>query len=252
MSSDDTENRPALVLLHAFPLDSRMWDAVRSPLEAHFTVITPDQRGLGARPLGAAPVPSLDVVAADVVAQLESLGLERVVLGGISMGGYVAMSVLRQAPELVEKLVLVDTKAVADTSQQRAGRLAMAERVEAEGTAWVADAVLDGLLGASTHASRPAAVSAARALVDAQSAEGIAWAQRAMAARPDSTETLRGVGVPALVVVGEQDKLAPPGAAEEMVDALPEAELAVLPACGHLPPLERPAEFAGVLIDWLS
>ncbi|MFB9907892.1 alpha/beta fold hydrolase [Allokutzneria oryzae] len=252
MSVNDTEYRPALVLLHAFPLDSRMWDAVRAPLEAHFTVITPDQRGLGARPLGTAPVPSLDVVAADVLALLDSMGLERVVLGGISMGGYVAMSLLRQAPGLVEKLILVDTKAVADTAQQRAGRFAMAERVEAEGTGWVADAVLDGLIGASTHADRPDAVRAARALIDAQSAEGIAWAQRAMAARPDSTELLRGLAVPTLVVVGEQDSLTPPSAARDMVDALPDASLAVLPASGHLTPIERPREFAKIVLDWLT
>ncbi|SDM98645.1 alpha/beta fold hydrolase [Allokutzneria albata] len=252
MSTDDTEIRPAVVLLHAFPLDSRMWDAVRAPLEARFTVITPDQRGLGARPLGTAPVPSLDVVAADVLAQIEALGLERVVLGGISMGGYVAMALLRQAPELVEKLVLVDTKAVADNHQQRAGRLAMAERVEAEGTGWLADAVLDGLLGASTHAKRPDAVRATRSLIDAQSAEGVAWAQRAMAARPDSTDVLRDLDVPTLIVVGEQDKLTPPTAAQEMFDLLPDAELVLVPGCGHLPPIERPAEFAGVLLDWLT
>ncbi|MBP2476825.1 pimeloyl-ACP methyl ester carboxylesterase [Crossiella equi] len=250
MVTDDTEFGRTLVLLHAFPLDSRMWDPVRARLAEHARVLTPDQRGLGRSPLGA-EAPDLDVVARDVLALLDERGLDRVVLGGCSMGGYVAMALLRLAPERVAGLLLVDTKAVADTEQQRTGRLGMVDRIAAEGVDWLPDAVVEGLLGQYTHSERPEVVAAVRGLVAAQSGEGVSWAQRAMAARPDSTATLAAVRVPTLVVAGDQDALMPPALASAMAGLVPSARLVRLPRCGHLPPLEDPAAFSDVVVDFL-
>ncbi|AHI00915.1 alpha/beta fold hydrolase [Kutzneria albida] len=237
-----------LVLLHAYPVDSRMWDGVRGPLAERVRLITPDQRGLGRSPLGQAP-PDLDVVAEDLLRDLDRLGVQRFVLGGCSMGGYVAMAVLRRAAERVTGLVLADTKAVADTEQARAGRLAVAERAESEGTAgWLADSFLPNGVGTTTAEQRPEVVSALRELIESQPPSGVAWAQRAMAARPDSTELLAAVDVPVLAVVGAEDALMSP----EVVGGLvPGATFAVLPGCGHLPPLEDPAAFARTVLDWL-
>ena len=239
-----------LVLLHAFPVDSRMWQAVRPELSAVTRFITPDQRGLGRSPRGDAE-PSLDTAVADVLAMLDRFGLDRVVLGGCSMGGYLAMALLRVAPQRVSRLVLIDSRANADADQQRANRLAMAERVEAEGTRWLADTLLPGLLGATTHARRPELIPVVRQLISAQPPAGIAWALRAMAARPDSRDLLRSVDVPALVVVGEEDQLAPVDAAEEMADLLPRAELVTLPESGHLTALETPADLVTAIRRWL-
>ncbi|MCK2244879.1 MULTISPECIES: alpha/beta fold hydrolase [unclassified Crossiella] len=250
MPVNDTGLGVPLVLLHAFPLDSRMWDPVRDTLAAQARVITPDQRGLGRTPLGAEP-PSLEVVARDVLGLLDQLGLDRVVLGGCSMGGYVAMALLRLAPERVSGLVLVDTKAVADTPEQRANRLAMAARIEAEGVDWLPDTVIEGLLGQYTHSERPRVVAAVRRLIADQSAEGVAWAQRAMAARPDSTATLAAVTVPTLVLTGREDALIPPALASAMAGVVPSAVLTQLPRSGHLPSLETPAEFSAAVLEFL-
>ncbi|MCO1579939.1 alpha/beta hydrolase [Crossiella sp. SN42] len=250
MPVNDTGFGRPLVLLHAFPLDSRMWDPVRRTLAEHARVITPDQRGLGRTPLGAEP-PDLDVVARDVLALLDELGLDRVVLGGCSMGGYVAMALLRLAPERVSGLVLADTKAVADTPEQRANRLAMVARIEAEGVDWLPGTVVEGLLGQYTHAERPKVVAAVRELVAAQSAEGISWAQRAMAARPDSTATLAAVTVPTLVITGREDALIPPALAAAMAGLVPSSRLVQLPGSGHLPPLEVPEEFSAAVLEFL-
>ncbi|MCP2261030.1 Pimeloyl-ACP methyl ester carboxylesterase [Streptoalloteichus tenebrarius] len=246
---------PALVLLHAFPADAGMWDAVRAPLAERVRLVTPDQRGLGRTPLdenGQLPAPDLDVVAEDLLRLLDHLGIDRAILGGCSMGGYVAMAVLRKAPERVAGLVLASTKAVADTEEQRAARLAVAARAEADGTAgWLADSVLPTLVGETSHAERPDVVAAVRALVERQPATGVAWAQRAMAARPDSTETLRSARVPALVLAGEEDRLTPPEVARDLVGLMPRSELVVLPRCGHLAPVEAPEAFAAAVLDWL-
>ncbi|MGH3952220.1 MAG: alpha/beta fold hydrolase [Pseudonocardiaceae bacterium] len=244
---------PALVLLHAFPVDARMWNGVRAQLTTRTRLITPDQRGLGRTPLPETErEPNLADAARDVVALLDKLEMDRVLLGGCSMGGYVAMSVLREAPERVAGLVLIDTKASADTEEARANRLAMADRVQADGAGgWLADAMLPALLGATSHQQRPEVVATVRELIEAQQPSGVAWAQRAMAARPDAIEALRGVEVPALVVLGEEDDLTPRAEADKMVDALPNGTLSVLPGAGHLTALEDPEALGKTILDWL-
>ncbi|NIJ10914.1 pimeloyl-ACP methyl ester carboxylesterase [Saccharomonospora amisosensis] len=243
-----------LVLLHAYPLDARMWNPVREALAARTRVVTPDQRGLGRTPLPATDrEPSLDDAAVDVVAMLDKLGLDRVVLGGCSMGGYVTMAVLRRAPERVGGLVFIDTRAAADTEQARAERLAVADRAESEGIAgWLADDMLPKLLSEHARSARPELVATVRELIESQRPSGVAWALRAMAARPDSTEALRAADVPALVIVGEQDSLTPPELAGDLADALPRSRLVVIPGAGHLTPMEAPERVGEAVLDWLA
>jgi pimeloyl-ACP methyl ester carboxylesterase len=237
-----------LVLLHAFPLDHRMWDGVRTGIAEHVELVTPDQRGFGGTPLGSGE-PDLATVAADVITALAG---RRVLLGGCSMGSYVAMAVLRAAPELVAGLVLVSGRATADTDAARANRHTVAARIDDEGPGFVADAMLPALLGAETHERRPDVVAAVRDLVSEQDGAAIAWAQRAMAARPDSTELLRATDIPTLIVRGEQDNLIPAEEADALTVLMPKAEVVVLAGAGHLPPLEVPEEFTGTVARWLE
>jgi pimeloyl-ACP methyl ester carboxylesterase len=238
-----------LLLLHAFPVDARMWHPVREPLAARGRLITPDQRGLGRTPLPDTDrAPSLEDAARDVLALLDKLELDKVVLGGCSMGGYVTMAVLRLAPERVGGLVLIDTKATADTPEAAENRERVAARAEAEGVSgWLAESMLPNLLAPQTP---PDVAESVRELIDSQPPAGVAWAARAMAARPDSTDVLAAADVPALVVVGQEDGLTPPEAASAMADVLPKAELAVLPGAGHLTPLEAPAAVTEAILGW--
>jgi pimeloyl-ACP methyl ester carboxylesterase len=231
-----------VVLLHAFPLDSRMWDDVRPGIDG---LITPDQRGFGAAPLGDA-APDLEVAAADVISLLDG---QRVVLGGCSMGGYVAMAVVRAAPSLVAGLVLVDTRAAADAPSARENRLAAADRADTEGVDWIPDAMLPALLGSEAD---PAVVARTRALITDQDPAAVAWAQRAMAARPDSSDLLRSTSVPTLIVRGAEDQLIPREEAEALAGLLPSADVVELAGAGHLPPLETPVEFTSALRAWLA
>ncbi|CCH34547.1 alpha/beta hydrolase [Actinosynnema sp. NPDC047251] len=224
-----------LVLLHAFPLDGRMWDGVRAVLDP----ITPDLRGRGREP-------DLGTFADDVLRDLDRRGLERVVVGGCSMGGYVAMALLRRAPDRVAGLVLADTRCTADDDAARAGRLAMADRVLAQGVGWLPDGLAPGLVGPSPAAG---VVERVAELVLAQPAAEVAWAQRAMAARPDSRDVLAAVDVPALVLVGSEDALTPPAVARDLADVL-RAEYVELPGVGHLTPVEAPEAFAAAVLDW--
>jgi pimeloyl-ACP methyl ester carboxylesterase len=241
-----------LVLLHAFPLDARMWNPVRGPLSSRVRLITPDQRGLGRTGLPETDrEPSLEDAALDVLAMLDKLELDRVVLGGCSMGGYLSMAVLRKAPDRIGGLVLIDTKASADAPAAAANRRAVAERAEAQGVSgWLATSMLGNLLSVGTIYKRPDIAATVRDIVDSQPPSGVAWAQRAMAGRPDSLDLLRETEVPALVVVGAEDRLTTPDAAKEMADALPDSRLVVLPGAGHLSPLEKPRDVAAAILEW--
>jgi pimeloyl-ACP methyl ester carboxylesterase len=241
-----------LVLLHAFPLSSAMWLEQRNGLSSACRVITPDQRGFGGSPLGTDP-PSLDAAADDIAALLDRLDLERVVLGGLSMGGYVAMAFLRRYADRVAALLLADTKAGADPEPARANRERIAAAVEAdEGSTVLVDDVLPSLLGRTTAHSRPLVAGRVRGLVQAAPATAVAWAQRAMAARPDSFDVLAAFEGPALVVVGDEDVLSPTADAEAMAAALPHGRLVVVPEAGHLTAVETPEAFNAEVAGFIS
>ncbi|WP_394615976.1 alpha/beta fold hydrolase [Lentzea sp. JNUCC 0626] len=221
-----------LVLLHAFPLDARMWDVPGA--------LTPSLRGHGE--------PDLGTVADQVLGVLDERGLEQVLLGGCSMGGYVAMALLRRAPERVKGLVFVDTKHTADAPEAVANRHAMADRVERDGVGeWLVEAMLPNLLGPDASDTARASV---RTMILEQRAEDVAWWQRAMAKRPDSTDVLESLDVPSLVLVGEHDKITPPDVAAKLAVTLHHSTSERIEHAGHLPPVEQPDEFRARLERW--
>jgi pimeloyl-ACP methyl ester carboxylesterase len=231
-----------LVLLHAFPLCAAMWDDQRTGLSDDHRVITPDLRGFGGSRLGRDD-PDLDHMADDVAGVLDRFKLDKVVLGGLSMGGYVTMAFLRRHPDRVSGLVLADTKASADPEPARDNRRRIADAlVEEDSARTLIDEILPKLSGETTKASRPEVAGRIRALVEDAAPRSAAWAQRAMAQRPDSFDVLRAVGVPTLVVIGEEDVLATVADGEALAEAT-SGELVVLPAAGHLTALEVPGEF---------
>ena len=241
-----------VVLLHAFPLSSAMWLEQRNSLGEQARVITPDQRGFGGSPLGW-DEPSLDQVADDVAAMLDRLAVDCAVLGGLSMGGYAVMAFLRRHPDRVRALVLADTKAGADSAEAAANRQRIAGRLDDEGSSTVlVDEVLPSLLGATTVRDRPLVAGRVKGLVEAAPPAAAAWAQRAMAVRPDSLDTLRATDVPALVLWGEEDALASRADVDAMVEALPQARLEVLAGSGHLTAVEVPADFDAAVGAFLT
>jgi pimeloyl-ACP methyl ester carboxylesterase len=242
-----------LVLLHAFPLDARMYDAVRPLLPDDVDVHTPDFAGFGGRALLDAE-PSLDALADDVATWLDAQHfVGPLVVGGTSMGGYVTMALLRRHPRLADALLLMDTKASGDDDAARAGRLAMADRLDAEGTADVLfEAFYPRLTGVTTKTSRPEVAAEVRTWVQSAAPASAAWAQRAMAKRPASFDTLRDCELPGLVVVGEEDELSPPTDADAMVRDWAGGHVVTIAQAGHLAVVERPDVVAQVVSDFLA
>lgn len=248
--------RLPLVLLHGFPLDHRMWHDVTDLLAGDPTVLAPDLPGFGTSPAGPdvaeavgadRDVPSVEVMADGVAAALRAAGVGRAVVAGLSMGGYAAMALVERHPDLVAGLALVDTKSTADDDAGRAKRIHVAETVVAE---MRIDAVLGmrtSLLGATNRIARPDLADRLERWIRDQGPQAVAWAQRAMAARPDRTAVLAAYTRPSVVVVGEEDEVAPVAAAEHMVAALPDADLVVVPRAGHMTSNESPEPVAAAL-----
>jgi len=247
---------PPLVLLHAFPLSSQMWAAQRGGLSREADVITVDQRGFGesAAPDAVADVPpDLAVVAEDLAMLLDRLELPDVVLGGLSMGGYVAMAFLRRHADRVRGLILANTKASADTPEAAANRLRVAGAVEQAGdTEFLIPELAPKLLGESNRRRDPQLVHRVESMLRAAPPAAVAWAQRAMAARPDSFDVLRDVEVPVLVVAGDEDALMPRSEAQAMAAAVKDPELVFIPDAGHLTALEAPREFNAAVSEFLK
>jgi len=239
--------KPTLCLLHAFPLSSEMFAGQRAALADVADVVTPDLPGFG-RTVPHSPS-TIDGMAAAVVA---ALGNRRpVILGGVSMGGYVALAAARMFPDRFAGLVLIDTKAEPDDDAARAGRDRNIALVNDRGVPALVEAMLPKLLGDTTRRDRPAVVEQVRRLALAQSDEGVIAGLEALRDRRDARPSLAGIRVPTLLLFGAEDTLTPPSQGEALAAAL-DGELDILSGAGHLPNLEVPDAFNAALRAWLQ
>ncbi len=230
---------PAILFIHGYPLDRSIWQDQILALEG-YRRIAPDLRGMGqsdAPDLGY----GMSIYAADLSALLDVLGVDEVVLCGLSMGGYVALEFLRQRRARVRGLILMDTKAEADTPDIRRSRDAAAATARERGAAAIADTMVPKMLAAGTLAGRPDIAKRLRSLIAGMPVSGLVGALAAMRDREGSEALLKTLAdVPTLVVAGEGDTLTPPAQARALADAIPGAEVAIIPGAGHLPPVEQP------------
>jgi pimeloyl-ACP methyl ester carboxylesterase len=231
--------QPTVLLLHAFPLDARMWDGIRPALEsARFEVVAPNLPGDDLE-LG------FDVWARRALELVEG----DVVPVGSSLGGYLAFELWRQAPERIAAMALVGTRATPDSPEQREAR---DDSIRLLGEAGRQPFWEDLSARLFAEDADPAVVAAARVLALEQPITALVTAQETIRDRLDSRPTLPTIDVPVLVLVGEEDRLTPPSDSEAMVAALPNARFSRIPDAGHLTPLERPDAVAGLLVEFLE
>jgi pimeloyl-ACP methyl ester carboxylesterase len=253
LAYDDYGPGPVVVLIHGFPLDRTMWVSQQTTLGARYRVITPDLRGHGetAAPEGIYPI---DDMAGDVVELLDALKItEPIVLGGLSMGGYVALSVAVRHPKRLRGLMLLNTRAGADTPGAALAREDLARQVEAAGSAEPAVAtMLPKLFSEATRAHRADVIARVHDQMSRTPARAVAGALRGMASRPDRTGDLARISVPTLVLAGADDQLIPLDESRTMAGAIPQSQLVVVPDAGHLAPLENPEATNMALLRFLD
>ena len=246
-------DRPCVVLLHPFPFDGRMWQEVAPLLSSSgWHVVVPDLRGCGDSPLGQEH-PDMALLAADVWAMLDDLKVAHPVVLGISLGGYVAMAMLRSRSSGLTGLGLIDTKATSDHLETQLQRRAVAHhmRTEADVHAF-ADVMVPRLISGATSKVHPDIASAIHEWIRQAEPLTIAWLQEAMAERPDSVADLEHYVGPALLLRGSEDVVCSESNYEVMQSALSNSTYVEIAGCGHLPPMEDPQATGSAILTWLE
>jgi 3-oxoadipate enol-lactonase len=240
-----------VVLLHAFPLDSRMFEPQTEALAELCRLITPDYPGFGRSPRAPAQ-PDVRYYAEGVRGLLDRLGLERVVLGGVSMGGYVVFECLRLFPQRVSGLILANTRPEPDSEEMRENRKKMARRVAEEGVEVLIELQMERLLAPSTLKNNERVVEKVRTMILESNPNGVVAALGAMRERPDSTPLLGKIEVPTLVIGGEEDGISSPEVMGAMAEKIPDSRHVILTSAGHLSNLEAPEGFNAALKELLE
>jgi 3-oxoadipate enol-lactonase len=240
-----------IVFIHGFPMWRTVWEPQIEFLSSHYRVITVDLRGNGESD---APLwrYSMETFSDDLCGLLDHLSIQRAVMAGLSMGGYVLFSFYRRNPQRVRGMILADTRAEADTPAIRQGRFQMAQTAYREGLGPIADAMLPKLLGPRTLQSRTERVAKVREMILRNSAVGIAGDLMAMAERVDSTPLLSEFKCPVLVLVGSDDVATPPDEVRRMAGKIPGGKMETIPDAGHLSNFENPDAFNRAVFDFME
>ena len=247
----DTGSGRPVVLIHGYPFNRSLWNEQIAALSGSYRVIAPDLRGFGESDSSDGPS-TMNRMAQDVALLLDHLGIPRVTIGALSMGGYVTFAFYKQFPSRVRALILADTRAQADTAEAKQNRTRQAEKALSEGMAGIADAMLPKLLTPETVSKRPDIVKRVRDMMLKTKPEGAAAALRGMAERDDQTSLLSKISVPTLIIVGAEDAITPVADSEKMNHAITGSRLVVLENAGHVSNLERTEEFNEAVLDFLS
>ncbi len=245
-----TQGTP-LVLIHGFPLSHAMWDAQIKALSTTHRVIAYDIRGFGASDVGTGQA-SIEFFVDDLMGVLDALKVDKAILCGLSMGGYIALRAVERHPERVERLILCDTRSEADSNEAKVKRAKAVQSIQKDGIEPFAKEFVKGVLAAKTLESKPEIVKILIHQISKNSVVGICGALIAMAARTDTTEALPKIKVPTLILVGEEDKLTPPDSARKMAGLIPQSKLEIIPGAAHMSNLENPDVFNAKIAGFLK
>jgi 3-oxoadipate enol-lactonase len=240
-----------VVLLHGYPFNRSLWNEQASALSSSYRMITPDLRGLGESDATPGPA-TMNRMAQDVAALLDHLEISRAVVGGSSMGGYVALAFYKQFPSRVRSLILANTRAQADSEEGKQTRIQQADKALAEGMAGIADSMLPKLLTPETVSKHPEVVKRVRDMMLKTKPDGAAGALLGMAERDDQTSLLSQITCPTLILVGREDSITPVADSEKMHREIAGSRLVVIEKAAHISNLERTDQFNEELLRFLK
>ncbi|MEP6731218.1 MAG: alpha/beta fold hydrolase [bacterium] len=250
LSYDEAGGGTPLLFIHGWPHDRTLWSAQMSGLQTQARCIAPDLRGFGDSSRGQ-PY-AIEQYADDLAAFLAMIGVDRAVVCGLSMGGYIALSMVRRHRALLRGLILVSTRATADTPEARDKRARLIEFVGEHGVEALAARQLKAMVGRTTFESRPDVLEALRCMMAQAPSEGVVGGLRAMAERLDSTDLLATIDFPTLIVSGAEDTFTPPDELSAIAGAIAGSRLEVIQGGGHVCPYEKPAAFNHVVGEYLA
>lgn len=245
------DTAPVVIFIHGFPFNKTMWQAQAEALKQDYRIITFDIRGHGHSDPGRKRV-TIELLANDLIFLMDKLFIEKATLCGLSMGGYIALNTITRYPERVEALVLCDTNCIADTEETREKRMKAIENIRKHGREKYAEESIKNLLAEKSFATQHDSVARVDGMIKNTHINTLIHTLQALAQRTETCSKLAAVNVPALLLVGEDDKVTPPDAARAMKDKLSDARLHIIKDAGHVSNLEQPEEFNKHLKDFLK
>ncbi|RII26307.1 MAG: alpha/beta hydrolase [Geobacter sp.] len=252
LAYEDAGSGPAVMLIHGFPLCRKMWRPQRNKLPlSGYRVIAPDLRGFGESDAPDGPY-SMELYADDLIGLMDHLEIEKAVIGGMSMGGYVLFNLLERYPERFRGAIFITTRATADDEAGKAKRLQLAMDVQKFGPQVVADSFEKLLFAPGTPLERPKLVEEVYSWMVENATTGLAGGLLAMRERKDYSPLLGNFRVPALAIGAEFDQAAPPATSSAIAAGIPGCRLAIIPATGHLANLEDVKAFNSPVLDFLA
>lgn len=235
--TDSGQGQP-LVLIHPFPTDQRIWQPQVKELQKHYRVVTLDLQGFGQASPADGQAITMTQYADQVKQVLDKLHIKKAIIGGESMGGYVSLAFYAKYPDSVSGLILSDTQAIADTSQQQAKRERDAVDALENGTLKQISGFLPKAVAKTTS---PALLKQIKSIMTAQAKEAYASGMRGMGLRYDTSSLLANSKLPILIITGDDDNIISPAQSQNMHELAVNSQLVVIKGAGHLTNVEKPA-----------
>lgn len=240
-----------LVLIHGFPFNLNIWDGLAAQLPPHIRSIRYDVRGHGRSEVGTGQY-TIEFFVDDLIALLDELELKQVVVCGLSMGGYIALRAIERNPERFKAVILCDTRSEADNDEGKIKRAEAIKKVRANGVVAYSEEFVKNVFTENTLKNEPGIVAELTKIIQTNTETGICGTLLALAARTETTNALEKINIPALIIVGEEDKLTPPAASEAMHKKIKGSKLVTIPAVAHMSNLENPGIFNEAIINFLE
>jgi len=241
----------SVVFIHGFPFSHRMWEPQMREFPKDIHAIAYDVRGHGSSDIGDGQY-TVELFVDDLIALLDHLSIEKAILCGLSMGGYIALRAIERHPDRIEGLILCDTKSEPDTNEEKIKRTSSIKTVKSAGVSAFAEDFVKAVFWPKTFENNPGAIEFIKELIRANSTLGICGTSIALAARTDTTQSLSSINVPTCIIAGEFDLRTPPSCAQAMHTAIAGSELYILSNAGHISNLENTKDFNDNFVAFLK
>ena len=242
---------PVIIFIHGFPFNKSMWDKQMEALKHGYRVIAYDVRGLGGSDTGTEDF-SIELFATDLLNLMDTLKIDKAMLCGLSMGGYIALNAVENYPDRFDAIILSDTTCLADTPEAKEKRLKTIESIKKNGVEKFADESIKNLFARESFSTKKKEIAAVREMIVHTDEESLCKTLRAFYERKETCSKLSDIYVPVLIMVGEEDKITPLAAAQLMQEKIKDSLLSIMEHAGHLINIENPLEFNNQLEEFVS
>jgi 3-oxoadipate enol-lactonase len=245
------ENAPVIIFIHGFPFNKNMWEKQSEALKNKYRVVAIDLRGHGNSDAGKEDF-SINLFAEDLIHIMDLLQISRAVLCGLSMGGYISLNALERFPNYFSALILCDTQCIADTSEVKEKRKKTIHFIKENGLEKYADESLKNLFADGSFSTKKEEIAFIRETILKTSADSVCNTLRALADRSETCATLKDIKIPVLILVGREDKITPPSAAQLMHEKIEDSQMHIIEQAGHVSNMENPGDFNKYLKNFLD